>query len=222
MTGQRSALKKLTLLSASFAKLVDAALNVTSIAPDLVVMSKIFNSTTWSSLSNDTLSLIRGSMRIWAHRSIMGGRNTFADRSKLDEIFGASDSFTSLVRICQLLDSTTDLLAGGDVWQKLRVIYESSKVKPVLTLIEDMPNVVVSAVDTFVRSDRLNDFVGMLFSGKAHPCDVDKYLIVPSFVRKKVLLSSVANFCQKFVLADRQLTLIDVLPLDAKYEVTVR
>ena len=220
VTGQRSALTKLTLLSASFSKLVDAALNVTSNAPDLVVMSKIFNSTTWSSLSNDTLSLMRGSMRIWAHRSTIGGRNKFADRSKLDEIFGAPDSFTSLVRICQLLDSTTDLLAGGDVWQKLRVIYESSKVKPVLTLIEDMPNVVVSAVDTFVRSDRLNDFVGMLSSGKAHPCDVDKYLIVPSFVRKKVLFSSVANFCQKFVLADRQLTLIDILPLDAKYEET--
>ncbi|XP_043253492.1 retinal-specific phospholipid-transporting ATPase ABCA4 isoform X1 [Colletes gigas] len=193
VSGRRSALTKSTPLSSSLARLADTALNLSSTAPRLTVRSKIFDSTTWRNLSNETLSLLRRTEQVWARR-------------------------WQLIRIYQLMDATIDLLAGGDVWQKIRIIYENSKMKPILTLIEDMPNIAVSVADTFVRTDRLTDFVVKLALGKAHPCDVDKYLIVPSFVRKKVLLSSITNFCQKFVLTDRELTWIDVLHLDAKYE----
>ncbi|XP_076237165.1 lipid droplet defective [Calliopsis andreniformis] len=210
VTKRTSTLNKLTPLRASFVKFLDVVLNLTSETPDLTLKSNIFNSTTWSNLSNETLSLINTAGQIWVHEII--------ENSKLDTVFGVSDPFTKLVRIYHLLDTTLDLLAGGDVWQKLRVIYENSKMKPLLTLIEDIPNVVISVVDTFVKTDKLNSFIEKLALGKAHPCDIDKYLVVPSFARKKVLLSSVANFCQKLLFADRQLTLFDVLPLDAKYE----
>ncbi|KZC04437.1 ATP-binding cassette sub-family A member 13 [Dufourea novaeangliae] len=218
LTGPAPTVIELKPLSASLSKLIDSALNLTTEMPDLSIKSNIFNSTTWRNLSNETLSEIRGIGQAWVRRYSMDARNADLGQSKLGKIIGAPDAFARLVRFCQLLDATVNLMAGGDIWQKLRVIYENSKVKPVLTLVEDTPNIAVSVVDTFVKSDRLNDFVEKLAFGKAHPCDIDKYLIVPGFVRKKVLLSSITKFCQKIVLAENQLTLVDILPLDAKYE----
>lgn len=182
--------------------------------------SRIFSSATWRGLSNETLSVVRETGQSWSRKYISESKSKVYP--KVNELIGgtSSDPLSKVFRMYQLLDATVELLAGGDVWQKLRVIYENSRVKAILTLIEDIPNLVVSCVDTFVKSERLNDFVEKLAFGKLHPCDIDKYLIVPSFVRKKVLLSSVTNFCQKIVYADRRLTLIDVLPIDGKLEVS--
>lgn len=207
MTSEVTTMLKVTRLCSSVAKLLDAALSLEG--PNLSIRSKIFNSTTWRNLSNETWSVVSKAGQSWIRK--------YATRAK---DYASMDPIAKLIRAYQLVDVTIELMGGGDVWQKLRVAYENSKVKPVLTLIEDMPNLVVSGVDTFVKSERLNDFVEKLSVGKLHPCDIDKYLIVPSFVRKKVVLSSVTNFCQKIVLTDGRLTLIDILPLDAKYEVT--
>ncbi|XP_076548743.1 lipid droplet defective isoform X1 [Osmia lignaria lignaria] len=217
LIGQRPTMTRLTPLSVSLTKLLDEVLNLHSREPNLKVESRVFSSATWKGLSNETLSLIREMGQSWSRKYI--GESKSKVYPKVNELIGSSsDPLSKVFRMYQILDATVELLAGGDVWQKLRVIYENSRVKAILTLIEDIPNLVVSCVDTFVKSERLNDFVEKLAFGKLHPCDIDKYLIVPSFVRKKVLLSSVTNFCQKIVYADRQLTLIDLLPVDGKYE----
>lgn len=214
MTGQRSTLSKLTPLSASSVKFLDTLLNLTAEVPDLTLKMSILSSATWRTISNETLSVIRRTGEIWVHNII--------EKIELKDKYNTTRSyvpFTRLNAMFHILDSSVDLLAGGDVWQKLRVIYENSKMKHLLTLIEDLPNIVVSVVDTFVKTDRLDDFVEKLSLGKAHPCDVDKYLTVPSFVRKKGLLSSIANYCQKLVYGDSNLEVMDVLPTDAKYKV---
>ncbi|KAK9294638.1 hypothetical protein QLX08_010802 [Tetragonisca angustula] len=214
VTGETT-LPKLTSLSSSVVKLLDTALNLQAgRQPALVVKSRIFNGTTWKNLSNETWSVIGRAGETWIRKSARFVENR-ENRTRLNE---ATDPFTKLARAYQLLDASAELLAGGDIWQKVRAVYESSRVKPILTLIEDLPNLAVAGVDTFVKSERLNDFVEKLSLGKVHPCDIDKYLIVPSFVRKKVLLSSITNFCQKIVLNERRLTLIDILPLDVKFE----
>lgn len=196
---------RITHLNASLARLTDSALNLLSEVSNLTIESNIFNSTTWGSLSNETLSMLHEVGQFWLHRYTMDGH--------IMRGFVLQELFDTLIRMFPLLDNTLYLLEGGDVWQKLRIIYENTDMELVLTLIEDIPNIVVSVVDTFVKSDRLNDFVEKLAVGKAHPCDIDKYLIVPSFVRKKVLLPSI--FCQKSVFIDGK----SLLPLDAKYKV---
>lgn len=212
----RTTLPKLTSLSSSVTKLLDTALNLQAgREPALVIKSRIFNGTTWRNLSNETWSVIGRAGKTWIRKSTSFVEN----RGNQTRLNGATDPFTKLARAYQLLDASVELLAGGDIWQKVRAVYENSRVKPILTLIEDLPNLAVTVVDTFVKSERLNDFGEKLSFGKVHPCDIDKYLIVPSFVRKKVLLSSITNFCQKIVLNERRLTLIDILPLDVKFEV---
>ncbi|CAK9819447.1 ATP-binding cassette sub-family A member 13 [Anthophora plagiata] len=214
VTNRVTKLTNTTRLSSSVTKVIDAVINLRAREKGVFVKSNIFNSTTWKNISNETMSLIRVAGQSWLHK--MFTKNESSSRS--DTLIGSPDSFDKLIRMYQLLDATVELLAGGDVWQKLRIIYENSRVKPILTLIEDLPNLVVTGVDTFVKSERLNDFVEKLAFGSVEPCDIDKYLIVPSFVRKKVLLSSITNFCQKIVHAEKLLTLIDILPVDVKYE----
>lgn len=214
MTGETT-LSKLTSLSSSVTKLLDTVFTLQGgQEAALVIKSRIFNGTTWRNLSNETWSVIGRAGETWIRKSAR-----FVESENQTRLNGAEDPFAKLARAYQLLDASVELLAGGDIWQKLRTIYESSRVRPVLTLIEDLPNLAVAGVDTFVKSERLNDFAEKLSLGKVHPCDIDKYLIVPSFVRRKVLLSSVTNFCQKIVLNERRLTLIDILPLDVKFEV---
>ncbi|XP_026675626.1 uncharacterized protein LOC108632621 isoform X2 [Ceratina calcarata] len=209
-------LPNMTRMSSAVTKLLDAAFAFHEKYPNVVLRSNIFSARTWQHMSNETLSIVYTAGQSWLKRCAMNEK--LEGRIRLSSSIGASDPVTRLIRMYQLIDATVELLAGGDVWQKLRTLYESSKMKPLLTLIEDLPNLVVSGVDTFVKSERLSDFVEKLSFGRVHLCDIDKYLIVPSFVRKKALLSSVSNYCQKIVLSDKRLTLIDILPLDQKYE----
>ncbi|XP_078047717.1 lipid droplet defective isoform X2 [Augochlora pura] len=218
LTVRRSSLTKLTPLNASLGKLVKAMSTLLSTVPDLEVYSSILDTNTWLNMSNDTVTEIRNVGRSWVHWFVQDAKNAKTGQSKVDQFFQTENTFGKLIGAYQLMDASIDLMAGGDAWQKLRNHYESSKIKPLLTLIEDTPNIVVSVVDTFLKSDRLDQFLEKLATGKAHPCDLDKYLIVPGFVRKKVLLSSIANFCEKIVFAEKQLTIVDWLPYDAKYE----
>lgn len=127
--------------------------------------------------------------------------------------------FSSFFRVPQVLLSILELLSGGDIWQKLKIIYEDSKIKPLLTIVEDLPNLVITVVDTFVNSERLNNFAELLFEGKVKLCDIDKYLIPPKFVKKKRILSSITDVCQKFVNGAEKLKPEDFLPLDFYAEV---
>lgn len=194
----------------SLIKLLDDVSNFTAALPGVSLKSNVFNVTTWKNLSNETWTLIIKSEKSWIHYN----QNSSWYRFNVKSSYLVDSS-----RIFQLLESVIDLMSGDDIWQKLRVIHETSKLKPLLTLVEDMPNLLITAVDTFVSSERLDDFIHKFFLGQVHPCDVDRYLILPNYIRKRNLFSSIANFCQKIVMSDKHLTWIDLLPSEEKYSV---
>lgn len=196
----------------SLTKLLDIVSNFTAASPGVNLQSNIFNMTTWRNLSNETWTLILKSEKSWIHH-----RNSAWYRFNITS--RGTDYLVGTRRLFQLLESVVDLTSGGDIWQKLRVIYETSKLKPLLTLAEDMPNLVVTAADTFVSSERLDDFIYKFLLGQVHLCDIDRYLIPPSYMRKKGLLTSITNFCQKVVMIGEQLTWTDLLPFNGKYNV---
>ncbi|CAL7936973.1 unnamed protein product [Xylocopa violacea] len=211
MVKDRGTLTKVTLLSSSVPKLLDAILNLQTNGSNVVIKSNIFNITTWRNMSNETSTYVHGDMTKWLYNyAVQVARSSHGKLLYL---------YPKLVQQLQLMDAALDILAGGDIWQKLRNVYENARLKPFLTLIEDLPNLVISGVDTFVKSERLNDFVEKLAFGEVYPCYIDKYLIVPSFVRKKVVVSSISNFCQKlFYTLDRRTHFRDIFPIDVKYE----
>ncbi|XP_067204074.1 uncharacterized protein ldd isoform X2 [Linepithema humile] len=210
VTGQSTILRSIPL-TMSLTRLLDIVSNFTSTSPRVALKSNIFNATTWKNLSNDTWALILKSEKSWIYSYQYSMWYRFNVTSSNAEYLSNSS------RLFQLLESVVDLASGGDIWQKLRVMYESSKFKPLLTLVEDMPNILITAVDTFVSSERLDDFIQKLLLGNVHPCDIDRYLIPPSYMRKKGLLSSITNFCQKIVLSRKRLTWTDLLPFSGKY-----
>lgn len=216
VTGRTTTFSKTTSLTKSLMSLLDVVSNLTSTSPGLSFRSNIFNITTWKNLSNETWTLIQQSEKSWIHeyqRSAWYRFNVTSNGVNYQVDSGG---------MFQFLESATDLASGGDTWQKLRAMYEGSKVMPLLTLAEDMPNLFITAVDTFISSERLNDFLTKLFLGQVHPCDIDRYLIPPSYMRKRGLLSSITNFCQKVVMSGESLTWNDVLPFNEKYNVTSR
>ncbi|XP_035722982.1 uncharacterized protein LOC118441973 isoform X2 [Vespa mandarinia] len=189
--GKRDVIIKSTPLPLSLIKFLDAIIKIISSNDNIIVRSNIFNSTTWRNLSSDTWDLIKNAEASWIYENIK-----FEEPPK---------------DLNKLMNFLADLLSGGDIWQKLRNVYENTKIKPILTLIEDMPNLVVTVVDTFFTSERLNDFVEKLFLGQVKPCDIDRYLIPSSFVRKKGLLSSITNFCQNVLANDKFPNALDFL-----------
>lgn len=188
-------------------ELIDVALNLTSASPGMTLKSNVLDATTWQSLSNETWILIMRSEKSVIDHYLKRSENLH---------FDTNDIILDSSRLFHLLDFAADLASGGDTWQKLRVMYEASKVKPLLTLLEDMPNLLITAVDTFASSERLDDFVEKLFHGQLQMCDIDRYLIPPSYMRRRGLLYSITNFCQNA----RHVTWSDLLAFDGKYNVT--
>lgn len=213
VTGRTTAFVKSAPLTMSLSKLLDTVWNLTNTSPGLSLKSHIFNVTTWQSLSNDTWALILKSEKSWIHEYQNSSWYRF------NVTLHGTDYRVDAGRLFQLLESVVELASGGDIWQKLRVMHESSKMKPLLNLVEDMPSILITAVETFVSSERLDDFLQKLILGQLNPCDVDRYLIPPSYMRRKSILSSITNFCQKIVMSDKRLTWTDILPFEEKYNV---
>ncbi|XP_032690190.1 uncharacterized protein LOC116853290 isoform X2 [Odontomachus brunneus] len=211
VTGRTNAFVKSTPLTMSLLKLLDTVWNLTSTSPGLSLKSHIFNVTTWQNLSNDTWALILKSEKSWIHEY----QNSSWYRFNM--MLHGTDYHVDAGRLFQLLESVIDLASGGDIWQKLRVIHESSKMKPLLNLVEDMPSLLITAVETLVSSERLDDFLQRMLGGQLHPCDVDRYLIPPNYIRRKGILSSITNFCQKIVMSGKHLTWTDILPFEENY-----
>ena len=214
VTGKRTALSRSTPLTVSLTKLLDIVSNFMIESPGVNLKSNIFNVTTWMNLSNETWALILKSEKSWIHHY----QNSAWYKFNMTSYVGI-DYLVRSKRLFQLLESVIDLVSGGDIWQKLRNMYEISKLKPLLTLVENMPNLVITAADTFASSERLDDFIQKFLLGLVHPCNIDRYLIPPSYLRKKGLLTSIKNFCQKILMSDEQLTWINLLPLNGKYNV---
>lgn len=197
----------------SLSRLLNTVWNLTRTSPELSLKSNIFNVTTWQNLSNETWDLILKAEKSWIHE------HKFSSWYRFNVTLHGTNYLVEIGKLFQLLESVVELGSGGDVWQKLRVMYESSKMKPLLNLVEDMPSLLITAIETFVSSERLDDFINKLIHGQLHPCDVDRYLIPPSYMRRKGLLSSITNYCQKIVMSNKSLTWTDILPFDEKYNV---
>lgn len=214
VTGRKTAFSRLTPLTKSLTTLLDIVSNFTAASPGVSLRSNIFNVTTWKNLSNETWALILRSEKSWIHQyqNFLWYKVTS---------YNYTDYLIESRRLFQLLEPVVDLMSGGDIWQKLRVMYEISKLKPLLALAEDIPNLLITAADTFVSSERLDDFIQKLLLGQVHPCDIDRYLILPNYMRKKGLLASITNFCQKIVMSDEQLIWTDLLPFNDKYNVII-
>ncbi|XP_014612694.1 PREDICTED: uncharacterized protein LOC106791527 isoform X1 [Polistes canadensis] len=218
--GKKNVLVKSTPLSSALIKFLDALIKIVSSHENIIVRSNIFNSTTWMNLSSDTWDVIKAAEESWVYKIVVEHEKPL---EKLDEssksLIMNGYPYVKIIKSVRLLNFLMDLLTGGgDIWQKLRNVYENSKIQPMLTLIEDIPNLVLTSIDTFLTSERLNDFADKLFQGKVNPCDIDRYLIPPSFVRKKALLSSISNFCLNVLANEKFPTAMDFLSLDVKIE----
>ncbi|KAI4485555.1 hypothetical protein M0802_012731 [Mischocyttarus mexicanus] len=229
--GKKGVLVKSTPLSSSLIKLSNALIKIISSRENVIVKSNIFNSTTWMNLSSETWDVIKIAETSWAYnifeyqKQLPPPPSSSASMEKLDDFSKSlimnDYPYVKIIKSVRLLNFLIDLLSGGDIWQKLRNVYENSKIQPILTLVEDMPSLVLTGVNTFLNSERLNDFVDKLFLGKVNPCDIDRYLIPPSFVRKKSLLYSISNFCRNVLSNDKFPTVLDFLSLDVKTEKTI-
>ncbi|XP_066598930.1 uncharacterized protein ldd isoform X2 [Prorops nasuta] len=219
--GETSILHKTTPISFSMIKLLEAGLNIESGGSKFMMKSNVINATTWKKLKEETWSIIRKAEESWIHW-VLAKTNQALDYSKLDSkadfISKNTRGLVDSSRIFQILDFLADIFTGGDLWQKLRTRYEGSKIKPLLNLIEDIPNLLITTADTFLSSEKLGDFIEKLVQGQVDPCDIDKYLNVPAFMRKKGLLSTITNFCKKIALKTNSLSKIDFMPIDLRSE----
>lgn len=221
--GKNISLQKIEPLSKSLTKFLDIWMKLeVSTYYKISVVSNIFNITTWQNLSNVTRKLIHNAEKSWIHKLILELSpleneiifQSFAelDYNSVHKLF-ANHPLNALRQIFQLGEFWTDIMSGGDIWQKFKTTFELSKVKVLLNLIEDSPNLIITLLDTFINSERLNDFAEKFLSGSVNACDIDKYLIPSSYIRKKGILGSITNFCQKIVYSNVTMDIQDFRPL---------
>ncbi|KAK0086066.1 hypothetical protein PV325_003922 [Microctonus aethiopoides] len=220
---KNSSLSKLPPLSKSLTKFLDTWTQFMQHSnSNIIFESNIINVTTWKNLPNDTRELIHDAQLSWMHKLIVETNPSeleliFQSYSDID--FNAvynlfEDHPLNIMRqIVQLVESWLDITSGGDIWQKLRMTFEQSKVKVILNLIEDSPNLIITMLDTFLNSERLNDFTERYLVGNVSACDIDKYLIPSSYIRKKGILFSITNFCQKIIFNNETMDFQDFQPL---------
>ncbi|XP_028982053.1 uncharacterized protein LOC107039836 isoform X2 [Diachasma alloeum] len=223
ISGKRSSLEKIDPLSKSLMKFIEALWNANANSSrKLTFQSSILNFTTLRNLSNDSRKLIYEAEQSWVHKMMVElvpleynfSVQTFSDidLSRIHNMF-QDHPLNAVRQIMQLADSWMDVISGGDIWQKLRTTFENTKVKSVLSLIEDSPNLVITVLETFISSERLTDYFDKFIAGQVNLCDIERYLIAPSYVRKKGILTSITNFCQKVILRDTNSSMNDFKPL---------
>ncbi|XP_043289977.1 uncharacterized protein ldd isoform X2 [Venturia canescens] len=195
-------------LSKTLTKFINALENRrTSSGKRIQLVSNVLNSTTWLSLAED----IRDAEKSWAHKLA----TTYSRKDGSFQVGRAisSDALLTLMQAQEIAAFLFDIFAGGDVWSKMKINHETPRSKAVYSLIEDTPNLVVTFIDTFANSERLNDFFKRFLQGSVNGCDIDKYLIPPGYIRRKGYLSSIGNFCQKFIYDNASVSYDDLLPI---------
>ncbi|XP_053595540.1 uncharacterized protein LOC103571174 isoform X2 [Microplitis demolitor] len=184
--------------------------------------SNILNVTTWKNLPNETHELIHDAEKSWIHKAVteldpleyefIYEPPTGVDETGMHNFFKNHPLHTA-VQVMQVTEVWLDVISGGDIWQKLRTTFEHSRVKFILNLMEDAPNLIITIVDTFLNSERLNDFMDKFLNGTITGCDIDKYLIPSGYIRKKGIISSITNFCNKIINSNDRLDVSDFKPL---------
>ncbi|XP_046491171.1 uncharacterized protein ldd isoform X1 [Neodiprion pinetum] len=218
MYGPRSKVQRELSLSEYLADAVEAFSNLSKSQPDLTFKSNIFNITIWKGLDNDTWSIIQDTERSWLHyyfdkmniEKLSNDRHdSISDDYKIPQIAQNLNGFDYII---QSLSLSFDLFFGGDIWSKLRAVYESKPVmKVTLSMAEDMPNLMLSVVHTFFNKEIQTSDVTALVMGKVKFCEVNKYLIEPKYMRRKGLLGSFSHLCQQLRNYDAR----DIIPIDA-------
>lgn len=197
---------KLTPLKFSVRRFLAVVIDLTEAHPRLSVQSDAFNAKTFQSLPNDTWFLINRAVGSWVHHIFANDKGSSASGEEVtrwpatsidgDTLAPRVDPFVRASKLAQVLAGVTDLFSGGDVWQKLRNVYERSRVKLLLELVEATPDLVIATVETFIATDKITEFVNKLFTGRAMPCDVDSYLVPPKYIRNKGYINVLNHFCK--------------------------
>lgn len=206
-------------LASSVAMLVDQIVEFMDKWPNAALTSNIVNATTYLNLPNDTHAMLNKVGESWVHELILVLESKNVSQMFNDDVHQMSTCFAQIGRMVQLVTSVAELSSGGDLWLKFRQIYDKSKIKPVLIFVEDLPNLGVTALHTFINSERLLDFFELYLEGRVNTCDIDKYLILPSYIRKGNLMSSIANLCHQLIRSNDLLTVNDFLPFYYPVEV---
>ncbi|XP_046740699.1 uncharacterized protein LOC124408067 isoform X2 [Diprion similis] len=221
--GPHSKIQRELSLSEYLADGIEAFSNLSNSRPDITFKSNIFNLATWKDLDNATWSIIQDTERSWLHY-YFDKMNTeklsdFRRGSMWNDsnVLRIADNLNGFDHIIQTLSLSFNLFSGGDVWSKLRAVYESKPLmKVVLSMAEDMPNLILSVVHTFFNKEIQPSDVTALVMGKVKPCEVNKYLIEPKYMRRKGLLGSFSHLCQQL----QNFNARDIIPIDASIPVS--
>ncbi|KAH0550173.1 hypothetical protein KQX54_017854 [Cotesia glomerata] len=224
INGKNASLIKMKPLVKSVARFLDAwvKLEEKNKHKKINFVSNIFNATTWKELPNETHALIHEAEKSWIHKAVAelepleyefsSDTPTRSDIVQMQSFFRKHPMHTAM-QVMQVSEVWLDVINGGDIWQKLRITFEHSRVKFILNLMEDTPNLMITIIDTFLNSERLNDFMDKFLNGTINACDIDKYLIPSGYIRKKGIISSITNFCNKIINSNDSLNVKDFKPL---------
>ncbi|XP_024944655.1 uncharacterized protein LOC107271675 isoform X2 [Cephus cinctus] len=228
--GRTQELREIQPLSTTIISFIDIFINLTTAYPELSFRSNLINATTWRNLPTDTkLELIKF-QKSWIRSLMRESRITFSTsgrsgNNKRNETGNETwDNAFDLVRMNRFLKIVSGLvhwISGGDIWQKVRDSYKESKIEPLLDVIEELPNLLASGVDTFLYSNQLNDYILGLFAERNDICDFDHFLLVPSFIHDDSLRSRLRNFCTKVLKSQENLSSKDFVPFNKDYNTAV-
>lgn len=194
-------LQRESSLSESLADMIDASYNLSESRPGITFKTSLFNVTTWKNLDEASWSMIYDAEESWLRfdrfsRHKSGDINTA--ESEHSRLFMASQILNSVDNVVQAVSISIDLLSGGDIWPKIRAIYETKpQMKVALSLAEDVPNLLISVINTFFKTESPLSIIGSLLTGRVHICEVNKYLIEPKYMRRKGFLDSFATLCRQ-------------------------
>lgn len=192
--------------------MIEASYNLSISRPRIAFKTNILNITTWRNLDNTSLSIIHNTEQSWIHyyydklnsdsEKFFTRTNTSTDYEitvpKLQELYKAASKLDVVDRFVQISSIVLDLVSGGDVWSKIRAIYEvNPRMKMALSLVEDLPNFMITVVNSFLNSEITKDNLTPLITGEIKPCEVQKYLIEPKYMRRKGFLGSFSHLCQQ-------------------------
>ncbi|XP_044002930.1 uncharacterized protein LOC122848731 isoform X2 [Aphidius gifuensis] len=211
VAGRSTSLQSSEPLAICLFEFLDAWINVNNNSgKNLQFKSNIINTSTWLKLPDEAKSLISDSQNIVMHKIFQQFNlfnNELKSSSDIVEIYNTfGDSpLGALWKIIHVGDIWTDIVTSEDAWGTLKnLTIKNQRLKIMLNLIEDMPNLFISTIDTYLNSERLTDFLKKIFSGQVNACEISKYLIPSKYIKKKNIISSITDFCQFIVSNNKQ------------------
>ncbi|XP_048511619.1 ATP-binding cassette sub-family A member 13 isoform X2 [Athalia rosae] len=195
--GPNKNLQRESSLSEYLANVISASFGLSRSHPSVKFKTNIFNVTTWRNLDNNTWSIIENTEESWLRDYLQ------LDSSGMEEWnptypsprIAMTERFDYFIQLSNLL---VNLASGGDMWSKLRTLYESNpEMNATLSLAEGLPNLMLTIVNTFFNGEITNSSVGSLIDGKVNLCEFNKYLIEPRHMQGEGFLGNFTQSCQR-------------------------